>query len=62
MAKYYDDGANELCVACHYKCYTCASATDCIVCKSETTRLNNTPSCDCIDGDYDDGVLICVAC
>lgn len=51
--KYYDDGINELCLACHFSCSTCTTQY-CDVCDATMHRQTNATSklCDCSTGYY----------
>ncbi len=64
MTKYYDDGANELCQACNYKCKTCTNATQCLTCDATKFRITPASLCPCMMKYYDSGLNseTCLAC
>ena len=72
---YYDDGANMLCLACHYSCLSCYNplSTMCLSCNESDHRflsylntINNPPitvgKCHCGTHYYDNGNSICPEC
>jgi len=66
LAKYYDDGINELCVACDYTCKTCTGSASnlCTNCDAAKYRITDTAGgCKCLDGYHNDGSNeICLPC
>ncbi|KAL4442386.1 hypothetical protein ABPG74_005727, partial [Tetrahymena malaccensis] len=63
---YFDDGKNQNCIACNYKCAQCQQGqpTICISCLLSDFRVYNslTQNCDCVSGYYDKGVSLCDQC
>ncbi|EAS03999.2 EGF-like domain protein (macronuclear) [Tetrahymena thermophila SB210] len=63
---YYDDGKNQNCVPCNYKCAQClqGSPNVCTSCLLSDNRVYNplSQNCDCINGYYDDGATQCIQC
>lgn len=62
-AKYYDDGINQLCLACSYACLTCSNtSTNCTTCDS-VLRLLINGWCSCFQYFYDNNLTIaCSSC
>lgn len=57
----YDDGINQQCVACSYKCTTC-SAAGCLSCDA-TTRILSGSTCACLPKFFDNGASnACIGC
>ncbi|CAD8108395.1 unnamed protein product [Paramecium sonneborni] len=58
---YYDDGTQIQCQKCNFKCQTCENEeNNCLVCQN-SIRVN-PPSCNCMDGYYEDEQQICQIC
>ncbi|CAD8125277.1 unnamed protein product [Paramecium sonneborni] len=58
---YFDDGIQLHCQKCHFKCKLCLNkSNNCQIC-SNVKRIS-PPTCNCIDGYYEDEQFICQAC
>jgi proprotein convertase subtilisin/kexin type 5 len=59
---YYNILNQPVCQECSYQCVTCqGDASNCTLCSAANFR-NNTPSCSCINGYYDNNTAVCLAC
>ncbi|CAD8137831.1 unnamed protein product [Paramecium octaurelia] len=58
---YYDDGTQIQCQKCNFKCKTCVlEANYCQICQNKLRM--NPPTCNCIDGYYEDEQFTCQIC
>ncbi|CAD8152494.1 unnamed protein product [Paramecium octaurelia] len=60
-AGYFDDGIQLQCQQCNQRCKTCVNtSTNCLTC-FDSLRFN-PPSCNCVDGYYEDAQKYCQPC
>ncbi|CAD8194869.1 unnamed protein product [Paramecium octaurelia] len=58
---YFDDGTQIQCQKCNFNCKTCVlSANNCQICQNKLRT--NPPTCNCIDGYYEDEQFTCQIC